>query len=538
MAISDEEFLNICKKKFRFGDFFDVHLEKNAHETPEVLQEKNSHFEEYLDVCATYWTKEINDIANFNTKTGEKIDIPDESVKNFFWMLKNIAKTETGEKLLRELVDLVKVTLFVDERKKDRVLGYSTSNHLVGITYLNSEINRYVNAATLVHELTHEIQKQQGLSNEWLSDKQDKFMINKMMEAEARLNEAKFSYEIYYMIGGDKELHFFEKNMRPQLLNDVEKYKKLKDKKLPEEEINRQMLKMIYSDKNWSDAYNPQGFNAVHYETSIALYLQSLASELDEEGKEFFSNPDNLAEAAKISYMKRLGLNDDDREFFFNPDNLVNRSYKRWENTHALDEINRIAETVYELGVVAKRTYYDKQTRQKTEEERVVEGGKEFIIYDKNEKVFATIFEHNADDKNYTEIKREGYPQYTVERDKFSCGKILSVKDENGNIVADAEELNKQENFLYKIFGNLNKCLAVDDDELKKACQTLKEDKYGLYMKGFDAMYLSIFKEAKNRGFYNRVGNNPHSVGQEHHKRLGFISPQVTDWVMKKINVR
>lgn len=300
MAMSNEEFYDICKNKFMFGA--------------------------YLGACIKYYNAD-----KYEFSSDMKVNIPEDK-RYLFMMLCIVAKTSTGENILKQLDGNIKMDFIVDETEKANSKGYSTDNHLIAIT--NPERDKFCNALTFIHELTHELQKQQGGNSCLLMVKEDRFTVAKMMEAEARINAAKMATDIgilLYNESGKNACADFRHRLPLRTRTDMIQYCELLQTGMSEEEINREMLKNIYSDENWHRAYKDQLAEAMNYKMSLENYRQS-------QGKD--------AEEVKMQYMRRLGLNEKDKEMFFDvqlaqyvsSDYVANKIGKNGINAEIIEE--------------------------------------------------------------------------------------------------------------------------------------------------------------------------------------------------------
>ena len=214
-------------------------------------------------------------IAKFDPDTGQPVpEEKREEIKHLVDVMRIAASTNIGKELFEQLNPDVKISLIVDSSSKSECYGYSTNNHEIAIT--NTSLNPHINATTFLHELTHEVQKQQGGNSRFLATEQDRFMANKLMEAEARLNTAKATKEVICLwneTGTVEEIQFILSHLDNQSFQDTRFYMNMCfDQKMPEEEINRAMLNSFYKDPNWNEGYNKQALRSANYKMSLNKY--------------------------------------------------------------------------------------------------------------------------------------------------------------------------------------------------------------------------------------------------------------------------
>lgn len=438
-GLTDEEFNEICRTRFSFG--------------------------KYTESCIKYY--DDGDFANFDPYTGEKINIP-EDVKYLFSLLKTAAKTDLGKNLLSQLNPDTKIKLIVDASVKKEAYGYSSQNHLIAITDIDR--NKECNATTFLHELTHEVQKQQNGNSYFLATEQDRFMTNKMMEAEARLNTAIATAELMKQLKTEEELKDFIYSLGPQQVSDYNLLRQIRLSGASKEETTKQMLQAIYQDKKWSEIYNEQAARAASYKMSEDTYLLK-----------------NTKDAATVQtmYMKRLGLQAEDAKYFFDPQFISNYPYgKIKEKTERVIQVDNdyTIKNTYENGELVCQNRYNGDKL--LSEERKLGNISIKKNYDDDGKI-KLITQEYTDNNNQTHkiFEEKGKEAYEIIQDEK--GNITKIADIDGKEIADAQEVQNQLLQARKVFNKIASNKEVSNEDLISAYQSVQGNQFRIY----DDMY-------------------------------------------------
>lgn len=438
-GLTDEEFNEICRTRFSFG--------------------------KYTESCIKYY--DDGDFANFDPYTGEKINIP-EDVKYLFSLLKTAAKTDLGKNLLSQLNPDTKIKLIVDASVKKEAYGYSSQNHLIAITDIDR--NKECNATTFLHELTHEVQKQQNGNSYFLATEQDRFMTNKMMEAEARLNTAIATAELMKQLKTEEELKDFIYSLGPQQVSDYNLLRQIRLSGASKEETTKQMLQAIYQDKKWSEIYNEQAARAASYKMSEDTYLLK-----------------NTKDAATVQtmYMKRLGLQAEDAKYFFDPQFISNYPYgKIKEKTERVIQVDNdyTIKNTYENGELVCQNRYNGDKL--LSEERKLGNISIKKNYDDDGKI-KLITQEYTDNNNQTHkiFEEKGKEAYEIIQDEK--GNITKIADIDGKEIADAQEVQNQLLQARKVFNKIVANEEVSNEDLTSAYQSVQGNQFRIY----DDMY-------------------------------------------------
>lgn len=438
-GLTDEEFNEICRTRFSFG--------------------------KYTESCIKYY--DDGDFANFDPYTGEKINIP-EDVKYLFSLLKTAAKTDLGKNLLSQLNPDTKIKLIVDASVKKEAYGYSSQNHLIAITDIDR--NKECNATTFLHELTHEVQKQQNGNSYFLATEQDRFMTNKMMEAEARLNTAIATAELMKQLKTEEELKGFIYSLGPQQLSDYQLLRQIQLSGASKEETTKQMLQAIYQDKKWSEIYNEQAARAASYKMSEDTYLLK-----------------NTKDAATVQtmYMKRLGLQAEDAKYFFDPQFISNYPYgKIKEKTERVVQVDNdyTIKNTYENGELVCQNRYSGDKL--LSEERKLGNISIKKNYDDDGKIKLITQEYvDSNNQRHKIFEEEGKEAYKIITDEK--GNITKIADLDGKEIADAQQIQDQLLQARKVFNKIASNEEVSNEDLISAYQSVQGNQFRIY----DDMY-------------------------------------------------
>lgn len=438
-GLTDEEFNEICRTRFSFG--------------------------KYTESCIKYY--DDGDFANFDPYTGEKINIP-EDVKYLFSLLKTAAKTDLGKNLLSQLNPDTKIKLIVDASVKKEAYGYSSQNHLIAITDIDR--NKECNATTFLHELTHEVQKQQNGNSYFLATEQDRFMTNKMMEAEARLNTAIATAELMKQLKTEEEFKCFIYSLGPQQLSDYQLLRQIQLSGASKEETTKQMLQAIYQDKKWSEIYNEQAARAASYKMSEDTYLLK-----------------NTKDAATVQtmYMKRLGLQAEDAKYFFDPQFISNYPYgKIKEKTERVVQVDNdyTIKNTYENGELVCQNRYSGDKL--LSEERKLGNISIKKSYDDDGKIKLITQEYvDSNNQCHKIFEEEGKEAYKIIKDEK--GNITKIADLDGKEIADAQQIQDQLLQARKVFNKIASNEEVSNEDLISAYQSVQSNQFRIY----DDMY-------------------------------------------------
>ncbi len=438
-GLTDEEFNEICRTRFSFG--------------------------KYTESCIKYY--DDGDFANFDPYTGEKINIP-EDVKYLFSLLKTAAKTDLGKNLLSQLNPDTKIKLIVDASVKKEAYGYSSQNHLIAITDIDR--NKECNATTFLHELTHEVQKQQNGNSYFLATEQDRFMTNKMMEAEARLNTAIATAELMKQLKTEEEFKGFIYSLGPQQLSDYQLLRQIQLSGASKEETTKQMLQAIYQDKKWSEIYNEQAARAASYKMSEDTYLLK-----------------NTKDAATVQtmYMKRLGLQAEDAKYFFDPQFISNYPYgKIKEKTERVVQVDNdyTIKNTYENGELVCQNRYSGDKL--LSEERKLGNISIKKSYDDDGKIKLITQEYvDSNNQRHKIFEEEGKEAYKIITDEK--GNITKIADLDGKEIADAQQIQDQLLQARKVFNKIASNEEVSNEDLISAYQSVQGNQFRIY----DDMY-------------------------------------------------
>ena len=456
-------------------------------------------FQEFLNTrfdFDAYYSEEAIEasLPNFDTRTGEKLTEEKreeirqhkrEEKKYYIEMLRVASKTELGKQLFNQLSPDTKVTLFVDAAKKSEAYGYCTINHQIAINDMDRGLE--ANATTFLHELTHEIQNQQKENSYTLATEQDRFMVNKMMEAEARLNTAKAGVELYYNLPPDKQATFFY-GLDIQYQEDMIKCATMKNLGLTEKQINQEMLRGFYNDPNWNSSYNKQALNSSNYKMSANMY---------------YANQTNDTEKVQMSYMTRMGLGKEEAAYFFNPDNIAcyprDQVKAKTETMMPIIGCDKKQKVVMENGEVVQKVLYDKNNNVLAEE-RVL--GSDTVCcktYDAKGNVDKTITTYSYDNFQQKVVSKE---------DKVLCriymqdNKITNICDADDKIIMSKEDVEKQSKMVKDTFGKIMEGQNVDNKTLLEATSIALKDEYGIYSSS------TALKSNIEYAFMRKLANN------------------------------
>lgn len=317
--MSDERFNEILKQKFDFGRYVELDSDNNVN------------------------------------NTGQEIS---EEIKKIVKSLKLVSMTECGAELLEnlDLKQKIKVTHLEDIKdEKGNIksgLGESTGNYEIIIYDAGVNRGEFSLATTLMHELTHEYQKQNGIYSVLCNDHQNAFMMNKLVEADARLKTAEFAIELYQHVNkkeGEDRGKEVVNQMEDETWRDMNSYAGLTTEKIYEllekkeapnneeikKEVRREMLKEIYKDEKWSTGYNEQALRAadIAHKYEFGNYNASMMRYRDEL-RENHNNPKDIEMFEKM--MSQVGLKKEDAEYFANPENIssfpAEEFARRYEN--------------------------------------------------------------------------------------------------------------------------------------------------------------------------------------------------------------
>ncbi len=413
-------------------------------------------------------------IAKFDPKTGHPVpEEKREEIKHLVDMMRIAASTNIGKELFGQLNPDVKVTLLVDSSRKSKCYGYSTNNHEIAIT--DTSCRPRGNAVTFLHELTHEIQRQQGGNSRLLATEQDRFMANKLMEAEARLNTAKACLELNAQVLSEEERMSFYDSLSLQDLKDANVYSSMLRNNVPEEIINSAMLNSFYKDPNWNEDYNKQALMSANYEMSLNKYR----AEQSADTKEF-----------QKTYMKRMKLRPEDAEYFFNPENMTSypkdQIKTKKEATINMDSGCKL-NIVTENGQVVQRVLYDKNDRIMSEERVLSEKNTCEKVYDSNGnmKRFINTFTYGDEQLKTIEENNNVICQVFIKNNE-----IKGVYDAENKLIMNEEDINKERSLVHNTFDKIAAGENVDDKTLIDTAKIVVTDEYGIY---------SGYQEVKSR---------------------------------------
>ena len=460
-GMNDEEFAKICRTKFDFGAD--------------------------LEACLKYYHD--GEFDKYDKETGEKVNIP-EDTKYLFATLKEASQTDIGAQVLNQLDDNTKITLLVDRNynknrgKKNGADGYHTNDHQIALT--GTKGSPRLKAATMIHELTHEVQLQQGGKTFELKTSQDRVMANKMEEAEARLNTAYALKEIY------PNLSFMEKlqlKATDEVWLLVLKIREAEEQNLSSDTTKKELLQTIYKDKDWSEFYDEQTSKFANYKTSISHYAFLGDVSLDD---------------VKQSFRQRLNLSQEEIDWFLNPDNIASspKDLKRKSTTtYALEQGNITCQDVAEDGKLIQRFLSDENGK-KIKEEYFSEGSKFVKVFDPDGRVCSTSYTiTGADGADWKYIKRPEDNNWLSIKINDSGGiSKVSLMREGKNVISpqQSEELVEQYGFVHDTFNKM-KDGKGDDTDIAFAYKFIKEDKLGLYADN-PVLIKTINEEAVRRG--------------------------------------
>ena len=208
--------------------------------------------------------KELHEIAGifvFNGFSARCVTGANEDIYNDF---KTMANTETGSLLLRRIyASNHDMLITIDAQNKDTKWGGKAGPHVNDKgepTYQSVTIDYETpypadRIATMVHELTHVLQfRTQGDPTCITDNPEQRYILDKMYEAEARLNETKLMYEL---IKDQPEKQAFY-SPSPKTKIDIARYKLALSQTKDKGKINAYMFEYFYNDKKWLDTYQEQ----------------------------------------------------------------------------------------------------------------------------------------------------------------------------------------------------------------------------------------------------------------------------------------
>lgn len=428
-----------------------------------------------------------------------------ENVKNaayIFVDLWSISRTPTGEKILRELDPNIKVKLIAKEIKDEERTGYHTLSHEVVVR------KNFINPFTLAHELTHEVQLQQGGESCFLPTEQDRFVVDRMKEAEARLNATSAAYESI-IAASPEEADIIKKWVVGSKKADMDKYTELLNSGIPEDEAKRRMLRSFYADVKWNEDYNEQALEKVSLGSSDFIFGSSVTYRKGIE--EYWVRSSFPLEKVQEAYQKRLGLTKEDMAFFFNPQNIA---------AYPFDKVKEKTERVEELpdGTSKKYTYEGGELRQVTAlagekiiwEERSIGGGflpkKRCRRWHRGKGDVGALIEREDMKGGVIEnVKMGGYDMLVFKNrttDGITGIEYVSLLLNGKNIElnnAAVEEFKKEYASTKSVFKRLKEGKDVSDEDLIKAGVSL--EKNALYLYGFeDDLRKVVNEEVRKRG--------------------------------------
>ena len=285
MAMTNERFNEILEQNFDFG--YEVRVSSSG---------------------------EIN---NYDSQTGYKLT---DQTKSMVQSLKVLSLTDKGEELLESLDPNTKIGMyhlkdkFDENGNKISGLGEHCGNNIAAY---ESGIRQGVFglSSTLFHELIHEKQRQDGINSGLCDEPQNAFMIDKLQEAEARIKTAEFAEQLKNgaVACGIKEEKVSEQ-MKSCVNEDMSSIVNLTSSGLSEEEVNREMLKKVYNDERWNEAYNEQALiNAdfENYSNTKNMYREKLKDQNGMSDAEMFEQ-----------MMYRMSLKKEDAQYFADPQNI------------------------------------------------------------------------------------------------------------------------------------------------------------------------------------------------------------------------
>ncbi|MBP5399910.1 MAG: hypothetical protein J6Y53_05835 [Alphaproteobacteria bacterium] len=215
--------------------------------------------------------EELKNITGIFTFGGFRAGaVCNDQAKSMYDAFLNVAETEVGSSLLRQIYNSDdKMQVHIDHCYNSELAGSVDAIHNDSGKIVAQKLTVATNDETrlewlMVHELTHVLQaRTQGSTEITTPDPQKRFMLDRLKEAEARLNTAKFNYEVLKNSSAEKN-HKHRSSFRRQERNDVLRYRSLIMDKKNEPERNAAMLSYFYRDKNWIDDYHQQNLNVAN----------------------------------------------------------------------------------------------------------------------------------------------------------------------------------------------------------------------------------------------------------------------------------
>lgn len=186
-----------------------------------------------------------------------------------------VAQTETGSSLLRQIYNSDdKLPISINRYYGSDKAGSVGSVHDESGKILFQKIRLATNNEKqlqwcLVHELTHILQRRtQGEIALCSSNPEKRFLIDRLSEAEARLNTTKYIHEIMKKtnLSASQELY---SSLRTQERFDLAMYKSAVLNKKNEAERNVFMLNYIYNDKQWIKDYHQQNVDVANSQPEV-----------------------------------------------------------------------------------------------------------------------------------------------------------------------------------------------------------------------------------------------------------------------------
>ena len=527
IGLSYEEFVQIYKAKFDLGP--------------------------YTDDCLKYYKDGA--FLTHDEQTGEEVNIPDD-VKSVFFALRLASEIDIGKQLFEELDPNIKIKFFVDKKaKEEEINGYSTSNHEVALADANEYVGK--NAVTILHEVTHQIQRQKGCSCDFLATQEDRCVVNMMQEVDAKVNGYIAKHQILRLLleeGGYSEQKKMLSSINSSDFPVLNKYADLILWGKSEKEILNCLVAAIHLDVK--NIYSEQFLNYANYKSSLEVYLAKAGILTEDKVKEY--------------YKKKFMLDDESFDEYFGvhalPKCVRKRVKKKIEEVaHQGNVANKytydgkklvcICDYVGERLISVERFIDKSSILKKYDKDGNISGMEIMVDYGDN-KCERSIFDRNGalvervgykDGKKTFEIKDrdsfrikydDGNEQIICKNyreDGYFCQEIIKsggdsyriiweqddiVKITNleGVEIADAKVINQEMKLATRVFQNIK--ADVSDEDLKRAYEFVRDNKFMIYEKG-TIVYNIIFEEAKKRGLLeDAVENRKERVVPEKIKRF------------------
>ena len=347
---------------------------------------------------------------------------------------KIISKTEIGSKLLESLDSNTKVAI-IPLKNGGNTLGASNDYHqilLYDIGKENSPAHDVLGiASTLLHELEHEKQKQEGLSAPFCDNDRNAFILDKMMEADAKLKQVIFIQELKDMAirEGNNNLLKDINNLHP----DIVKYANIRQRyeRVSEKVANDMVLRHLFQNEGWNDHYNNQATNNSdfkNYSDSMRKYRieQKLINDMTDD--------------EKFAKMKEL-INTVNDGIFFNPQSRLYNKIDRFANTERTETIvitDENDESIEKLCVLSnvKEIKFKEGTN-------ALLGGTTDLPEILDVSMYDEVYLHGADVSNIKELKFKNQEAMLLSLAKIPndwSGKIICAEEDK---ILSAREYNE-----------------------------------------------------------------------------------------------